>query len=78
MDKDVEQLVLSYTASGSLNGTNTHSPSDTSILLIDIYSRETKTYVLGKSCIKNVYSSFSHNSPKLETVQSSVCRRIDF
>lgn len=65
----MEQRVLSYVASGSLNGTITHSSSDTSIPLIDIYSREMKTYVLGKPCIKNVYSSFSHNNPKLETVQ---------
>lgn len=84
----MEQLECSYTASGNTKWyshfgkqfgcfiKNIHLPYKPAIPLLGIYPRKMKTYVHKKTC-KNIYSSFIHNSCKLEMLLVFINRRIN-
>lgn len=47
------------------------------IPLLGIYSRESITYVHVNYLYTHVHSSTVHNHPKVETIQTSINRRMD-
>lgn len=55
-----------------LKKSNTDLPYDPAIPLLGIYPREMKAHILTITCVQNVYSSISGNSPKLEIIQISI------
>lgn len=50
------------------------TPHNLALVLLDMYSREMRTYIHTKKLYTNVHSSFVHNSQKLKVVQMSFNR----
>ena len=51
-------------------------PMNQTIPLLDIYPREVENIYSQKALYKNVHNSFIHISPKLQTAQVSINRRM--